>query len=74
MENNLQKCAIKHSFLDFRQAIIKTCRNFKVLFHEARERASKALSFAKMLRKVSLINYKHFCDSIWLNNLLCYDM
>ncbi|KAL4233273.1 Mitogen-activated protein kinase kinase kinase 4 [Mactra antiquata] len=29
----------------------KTCRNFKNLFHEARERASKALGFAKLLRK-----------------------
>ncbi|KAL3881975.1 hypothetical protein ACJMK2_028357 [Sinanodonta woodiana] len=34
-----------------RQTFQQTCRNFKNLFHEARERASKALGFAKMLRK-----------------------
>ena len=39
--------------LYFRQAIIQACRNFKLTFHEARERASKALGFAKMLRKVT---------------------
>ncbi|XP_041352279.1 mitogen-activated protein kinase kinase kinase 4-like [Gigantopelta aegis] len=36
---------------EFRHSIQVTCRNFKNLFHEARERASKALGFAKMLRK-----------------------
>ncbi|XP_071112541.1 mitogen-activated protein kinase kinase kinase 4-like [Haliotis cracherodii] len=36
---------------DYRHTIQHTCRNFKILFHEARERASKALGFAKMLRK-----------------------
>ncbi|XP_045197016.1 mitogen-activated protein kinase kinase kinase 4-like isoform X2 [Mercenaria mercenaria] len=34
-----------------RTSFQKTCRNFKNLFHEARERASKALGFAKLLRK-----------------------
>ncbi|XP_074644570.1 mitogen-activated protein kinase kinase kinase 4-like isoform X2 [Tubulanus polymorphus] len=37
-------------FLELRKAIIHTCREFKVLFNEARERASKALGFAKMLK------------------------
>ncbi|XP_064627504.1 mitogen-activated protein kinase kinase kinase 4-like [Lineus longissimus] len=36
---------------EHRQAIIQTCREFKNLFYEARERASKALGFAKMLKK-----------------------
>ena len=42
----------------FRHVVTKSCRNFKVLFHEARERASKALGFAKKLRKVG------FCTSL----------
>ena len=37
-----------------RQAMIQTCRHFKDHFREARERSSKALGFAKMLRKVKL--------------------
>lgn len=45
-----------------RRVVIETSRSLKELFHEARERASKALGFAKMLRKVgqskvSLINH-----------------
>ena len=32
--------------------MIEASRSLKELFHEARERASKALGFAKMLRKV----------------------
>lgn len=36
-----------------RRSVIETSRSLKELFHEARERASKALGFAKMLRKVS---------------------
>uniref|UniRef100_A0ABM0MLC7 Mitogen-activated protein kinase kinase kinase 4-like n=1 Tax=Saccoglossus kowalevskii TaxID=10224 RepID=A0ABM0MLC7_SACKO len=35
-----------------RRTILESCRGFKQLFHESRERASKALGFAKMLRKV----------------------
>ena len=35
-----------------RLAIGDSCRSFKELFVEIRERASKALGFAKMLRKV----------------------
>lgn len=35
-----------------RRSVIETSRSLKELFHEARERASKALGFAKMLRKV----------------------
>ncbi|XP_071800919.1 mitogen-activated protein kinase kinase kinase 4-like [Asterias amurensis] len=34
-----------------RRIIINSCKRFKCLFHEVRERASKALGFAKMLRK-----------------------
>ncbi|CAH1799809.1 unnamed protein product [Owenia fusiformis] len=37
--------------MEVRHAVIQTCRGFKSLFHETRERASKALGFAKMLRK-----------------------
>lgn len=38
---------------DFRRrSVVETSRSLKELFHEARERASKALGFAKMLRKV----------------------
>ncbi|XP_017316970.1 mitogen-activated protein kinase kinase kinase 4 isoform X3 [Ictalurus punctatus] len=36
---------------DIRRVVIETSRSLKELFHEARERASKALGFAKMLRK-----------------------
>lgn len=35
-----------------RRSVIEVSRALKELFHEARERASKALGFAKMLRKV----------------------
>ena len=34
-----------------RQMITHTCRDIKELFREGRERAAKALGFAKMLRK-----------------------
>uniref|UniRef100_A0A4W6EGE9 Mitogen-activated protein kinase kinase kinase 4 n=1 Tax=Lates calcarifer TaxID=8187 RepID=A0A4W6EGE9_LATCA len=37
---------------EIRRSVIETSRSLKELFHEARERASKALGFAKMLRKV----------------------
>ncbi|KAG7230147.1 hypothetical protein INR49_009867 [Caranx melampygus] len=36
---------------EIRRSAIETSRSLKELFHEARERASKALGFAKMLRK-----------------------
>ncbi|XP_067416924.1 mitogen-activated protein kinase kinase kinase 4 isoform X3 [Emydura macquarii macquarii] len=36
---------------EIRRSVIETSRALKELFHEARERASKALGFAKMLRK-----------------------
>ncbi|XP_053292633.1 mitogen-activated protein kinase kinase kinase 4 isoform X1 [Pleuronectes platessa] len=36
---------------EIRRSVIETSRSLKELFHEARERASKALGFAKMLRK-----------------------
>ena len=39
----------------FRHSFQQTSRNCKKLFNEARERATKALGFAKVLRKV--INY-----------------
>lgn len=38
-----------------RQAMLQCCRNFKEHFREARERALKALSFVKLLRKVGLM-------------------
>lgn len=45
--------ALNFDHLDsFRRSVIETSRSLKELFHEARERASKALGFAKMLRKV----------------------
>uniref|UniRef100_A0A8C5NA68 Mitogen-activated protein kinase kinase kinase 4 n=1 Tax=Gouania willdenowi TaxID=441366 RepID=A0A8C5NA68_GOUWI len=37
---------------EIRRSVKETSRSLKELFHEARERASKALGFAKMLRKV----------------------
>ncbi|XP_054018732.1 mitogen-activated protein kinase kinase kinase 4 isoform X1 [Dryobates pubescens] len=36
---------------EIRRSVIETSRALKELFHEARERASKGLGFAKMLRK-----------------------
>uniref|UniRef100_A0A8C5H7I2 Mitogen-activated protein kinase kinase kinase 4 n=1 Tax=Gouania willdenowi TaxID=441366 RepID=A0A8C5H7I2_GOUWI len=36
---------------EIRRSVKETSRSLKELFHEARERASKALGFAKMLRK-----------------------
>jgi hypothetical protein len=39
------------SMIDRRHGVIDECRQCKYLFYEARERASKALGFAKMLRK-----------------------
>ncbi|XP_048865419.1 mitogen-activated protein kinase kinase kinase 4 isoform X8 [Brienomyrus brachyistius] len=36
---------------EIRRSVIETSRSLKELFHEARERASKGLGFAKMLRK-----------------------
>uniref|UniRef100_A0A7N8XET8 Mitogen-activated protein kinase kinase kinase 4 n=1 Tax=Mastacembelus armatus TaxID=205130 RepID=A0A7N8XET8_9TELE len=42
---------------EIRRSVIETSRSLKELFHEARERASKALGFAKMLRK--------FADSLF---------
>uniref|UniRef100_A0AAY4DGD6 Mitogen-activated protein kinase kinase kinase 4 n=1 Tax=Denticeps clupeoides TaxID=299321 RepID=A0AAY4DGD6_9TELE len=36
---------------EIKRSVIETSRSLKELFHEARERASKALGFAKMLRK-----------------------
>ncbi|XP_028675968.1 mitogen-activated protein kinase kinase kinase 4 isoform X2 [Erpetoichthys calabaricus] len=36
---------------EIRRSVIETSRSLKQLFHEVRERASKALGFAKMLRK-----------------------
>lgn len=44
---------LKRSMFEIiRRSVIETSRSLKELFHEARERASKALGFAKMLRKV----------------------
>ena len=46
-----EDCNHRNSRCEVRQGIMKCCRHFKILFHEARERASKAVGFAKMLRK-----------------------
>ena len=35
-----------------RKSFIESCRDFKGLFQETREKAAKGLGFAKMLRKV----------------------
>ena len=43
-----------------RKGIMQTCREFKTLFDEARERASKALGFAKMLMKVCGMVFRLF--------------
>uniref|UniRef100_A0A3B3YTS8 Mitogen-activated protein kinase kinase kinase 4 n=1 Tax=Poecilia mexicana TaxID=48701 RepID=A0A3B3YTS8_9TELE len=45
---------------EIRRSVIETSRSLKELFHEARERASKALGFAKMLRKVRITRNKIF--------------
>lgn len=47
-------------FFFVRRSVIETSRSLKELFHEARERASKALGFAKMLRKVRITRNKIF--------------
>ncbi|XP_062510637.1 mitogen-activated protein kinase kinase kinase 4-like isoform X2 [Corticium candelabrum] len=45
-----------------RHRVIDACRQCKQLFHEARERASKALGFAKMLRKDLEIAAEFACN------------
>lgn len=61
------------SFLFFvRRSVIETSRSLKELFHEARERASKALGFAKMLRKVR--NYSNNIIYLNLVFLLIYSL
>ncbi|XP_077868345.1 mitogen-activated protein kinase kinase kinase 4-like, partial [Saccoglossus kowalevskii] len=52
-----------------RRTILESCRGFKQLFHESRERASKALGFAKMLRK-DLEIAAEFQLNIQINELL----
>jgi len=42
-------------FLNCRQCIQKSCRNFKELFVDMRERIVKTLGLAKLLRKVNYI-------------------
>lgn len=54
---------LKTSCHSLRRSVVETSRSLKELFHEARERASKALGFAKMLRKVSLL---FVCGSVFL--------
>ncbi|XP_034041558.1 mitogen-activated protein kinase kinase kinase 4 isoform X3 [Thalassophryne amazonica] len=50
--NEFCECADSSTASDeIRRSVIETSRLLKELFHEARERASKALGFAKMLRK-----------------------
>ena len=48
----------------------KTCRKFKELFVEIRERASKALFFAKMLSKVrKMFRINDIACSIFIHSL-----
>ena len=42
-------------FVFYRHSFQQTSRNCKKLFNEARERATKALGFAKVLRKVGML-------------------
>ncbi|XP_077977573.1 mitogen-activated protein kinase kinase kinase 4-like [Glandiceps talaboti] len=49
--------------------ILESCRGFKELFHETRERASKALGFAKLLRK-DLEIAAEFAPAVPVNELL----
>ncbi|XP_015218415.2 mitogen-activated protein kinase kinase kinase 4 isoform X2 [Lepisosteus oculatus] len=55
---------------EIRRSVIETSRSLKELFHEARERASKALGFAKMLRK-DLEIAAAFVISAGVPGLLC---
>ncbi|KAG9493621.1 hypothetical protein GDO78_001486 [Eleutherodactylus coqui] len=55
----------------FWRSVIETSRTLKELFHEARERASKALGFAKMLRK-DLEIAAEFTFSAPVQDLLTY--
>ena len=55
-----------------RAAIGESCRSFKELFVEIRERASKALGFAKMLRKVDDAQLTCTCMYMyWAGGLWC---
>ncbi|XP_068087837.1 mitogen-activated protein kinase kinase kinase 4 isoform X2 [Hyperolius riggenbachi] len=56
---------------EIRRSVIETSRALKELFHEARERASKALGFAKMLRK-DLEIAAEFSFSAPVQDLLTY--
>ncbi|KAM3931243.1 mitogen-activated protein kinase kinase kinase 4 isoform 2-T2 [Leptodactylus fuscus] len=56
---------------EIRRLVIETSRTLKELFHEARERASKALCFAKMLRK-DLEIAAEFTFSASVGDLLTY--
>ncbi|XP_053566909.1 mitogen-activated protein kinase kinase kinase 4 isoform X2 [Bombina bombina] len=56
---------------EIRRSVIETSRALKELFHEARERASKALGFAKMLRK-DLEIAAEFTFSAPVQDLLTY--
>ncbi|XP_073483560.1 mitogen-activated protein kinase kinase kinase 4 isoform X2 [Aquarana catesbeiana] len=56
---------------EIRRSVIETSRALKELFHEARERASKALGFAKMLRKDLEISAE-FTFSAPVRDLLTY--
>ncbi len=51
-----------------RRSVIETSRSLKELFHEARERASKALGFAKMLRKVRSLGTVF---ALWFVTMMC---
>ena len=50
---NPTRCCVIHPLSSVSRIIsVESCRKFKELFVEVRERASKAIGFAKMLRKV----------------------
>ena len=51
--NTGKRCTIS-VLLSLRQSVQVALRSFKNLFHEARERAAKALGFAKKLTKVGI--------------------
>uniref|UniRef100_A0A8C1ZJE1 Mitogen-activated protein kinase kinase kinase 4 n=1 Tax=Cyprinus carpio TaxID=7962 RepID=A0A8C1ZJE1_CYPCA len=67
--NEFWECADDSTASDeIRRSVIETSRSLKELFHEARERASKALGFAKMLRKVSSLST---IFALWCVTELC---
>ena len=56
-------------FCLYRRKVLEACRGFKLLFNEARERASKALGFTKKLQN-DLENAAKFSIDVPMNELL----